>query len=752
MSVPEERKSEPSAGGPLADLRVVELGGEIAVRYCGRLMAALGARVARVDAPPVAAAFGAWLDQGKGFAETLESAIIDVGEGEQPILVIAGQTRGDIRAAEARLAALDVPTTLLALTWFDDYGPYADWRGNDAIAQAMTGVAYAFGPREGPPVLPQGHAPQIVGGLVGFIAALGGLINRGAEPRRIDVNVLEAALCFAETGAVAAAASGFTSQRLGVNRFAPTYPCSFYQTTDGWVGVTTLTPGQWAALVGEIGRPELATDERYSTTYRRLPRADEIDALLTPIIARRSTADWVALGDRLRIPITPALRPSELPRAEHWRVRGSFRPVDDTPGAPEGPTLPFRFQFDGAGARRPVGGAHGPLTGVRVADFSMGWAGPLATRYLADLGADVLKIESHGRPDWWRGWEVVEALDPPPTEVQRNFMAVNRGKRGLDLDLAGPRGKAAAAHIVAVSDVVIDNQGPGVMDRLGLGPADQRRLRPSVISISMPPFGRTGPLSGLRAYGSTVEQASGMPFVNGHDAWPPCHQHVAYGDAVAGLYGAAAALIGLWARERLGGVEIDLCQVECLFQLGAAAIIAEQARGAPLPREGSRRPELAPCCVVRAAGEAEAWLAVALDDDAAWPALSRTIGRDDLGADPALAGLAGRKAREDELEAAVAAWARTLAPAAAGGALQRAGVTAAPVLATSQLCADLHLAASEFWVLQHRRYVGDHLTPHAPFRFDGARPLIRRPAPVLGEHTDEVLLELGFGAATPEII
>jgi crotonobetainyl-CoA:carnitine CoA-transferase CaiB-like acyl-CoA transferase len=534
-----------------------------------------------------------------------------------------------------------------------------------------------------------------------------------------------------------------------VNRFAPTCPCNFYRTTDGWVGVTALTPGQWAALAGAIGRPDLARDEGFRTTYQRLARADEVDALLAPVFATRSSAEWVALGDGLRIPITPALRPAELPTSEHWRFRGSFRPLDDQPGSPEGPTLPFRFSFDGARAPRPAGGAHGPLTGVRVADFSMGWAGPLATRYLADLGADVLKIESHGRPDWWRGWEVVEAMDPPPTEVQRNFMAVNRGKRGLDLDLAGARGKAAAVHIVQLADVVIDNQGPGVMDRLGLGPADQRRLRPSVISISMPPFGRTGPLSGLRAYGSTVEQASGMPFVNGYDAWPPCHQHVAYGDAVAGLYGAAAALIGLWARDPLGGAEIDLCQVECLFQLGAAAIIAEQARGAPLPREGSRRPGMSPCCVVRAAGEDEAWLAVAVDRDAAWPALCRAIGRDDLAADPALAGLAGRKAREDDIEAAVAGWARTTPPAGAAEALQRAGVAAAPVLATSQLCGDLHLAATDFWVLQHRRYVGDHLTPHAPFRFDGARPVIRRAAPVLGEHTQEVLDELGFEAVTP---
>jgi crotonobetainyl-CoA:carnitine CoA-transferase CaiB-like acyl-CoA transferase len=328
-------------------------------------------------------------------------------------------------------------------------------------------------------------------------------------------------------------------------------------------------------------------------------------------------------------------------------------------------------------------------------------------------------------------------------------MAVNRGKRGLDLDLGTPGGKAAAEQIIRQSDVVIDNQGPGVMDRLGLGPADQRRMRPSVVSISMPPFGRTGTLSGLRAYGSTVEQASGMPFVNGREDWAPCHQHVAYGDAVAGLYGAVAALIGLYARERLGGVEIDLCQVECLFQLGAEAIIAEQARGSPLPRDGSRRPDVSPCAVVRAAGEAQDWLAVAVADDGEWRALCDAIGRANLAADAGLATLAGRKAREDEIEATLAAWAIGLSAADGALALQAAGVTAAPVLATHQLCADPHLARAGFWITQQRRHVGEHLTPHAPFHFDGARPTIRRPAPVLGEHTEEVLRELGIEPAAP---
>ncbi|MEJ0064135.1 MAG: CoA transferase [Caulobacteraceae bacterium] len=215
----------------------------------------------------------------------------------------------------------------------------------------------------------------------------------------------------------------------------------------------------------------------------------------------------------------------------------------------------------------------------------MGWAGPLAARYLGDLGADVLKIESHARPDWWRGWDPHPDVHPPPMELPRNFMCVNRAKRGLDLDLANPEDQRAAEEIVRVADLVIDNQGPGVMAKLGLAPADQRRLNPAVVSISMPPFGREGPAGRPARLRLDRGAGSGMPFVNGHDGWGPVHQHVAYGDPVAGIYGAAAALIGLYARERLGGADIELCQVECLFQLA-------RPRSSPRrrPRRACRRP------------------------------------------------------------------------------------------------------------------------------------------------------------------
>jgi crotonobetainyl-CoA:carnitine CoA-transferase CaiB-like acyl-CoA transferase len=732
---------------PLAGIAVAELGDDVAVRYCGRLFSRLGARVIRREgASGLAPRLAEWLDQGKQLAATAPAALEALVETDaEHRLVVAGQTKAEVADAQARLAALADAPTLLAITWFDPRGAYGDWRANDALMQAMTGIAFSFGEVEGPPILPQGVAPQILGGLTGFIAGLASTFDRTRKIELIEASIFEAALCFTETGAVGTAALGYEAHRLGVNRFSPTCPCNFYRTTDGYVGVTALTFAQWSALTRLVGRPDLAAMSHLSTTLQRLAVGAELDAVLAPIFATRPTDYWVEQGDAMRIPITPAAAPLDLPDLPHWRGRGAFEPLAD--GA-KAPSLPFRFTFEGERKAKPRGGPSGPLDGVRVADFSMGWAGPLAGRYLGDLGADVLKIESQAKPDWWRGWDPMPDVYPPPLELPRNFMCVNRAKRGLDLDLAKLEDQRAAEAIVRLADVVLDNQGPGVMAKLGLAPADQRRLNPAVVSVTMPPFGRDGPLSGLRAYGSTVEQACGMPFVNGHDGWGPCHQHVAYGDPVAGIYAAAAVLIGLYGRERLGGADIELCQVECLFQLGAASIIAEQVAGRRLPQTGSRRADMAPCCVVPAAGGAEAWLTVAADSDGAWRALALAIGRPDLAVDPGLATLAGRKACEDDLEAAIAAWAADKDPLEAAARLQAAGVAASPIIAVHDLFADPHLQDCGYWAVQYRRYVEDHFTPQPPFRFDGARPTFTRPAPLLGEHTDEVLAELGIERRT----
>jgi crotonobetainyl-CoA:carnitine CoA-transferase CaiB-like acyl-CoA transferase len=706
---------------PLAGVTVCEIGADVGVRYCGHLFAALGAQVLRPAgerddrrlgyASAAGEAYGRWLDEHKKECAPAELLITPCH------LAIGGLDGAAIERAERLAAAHPDRPPLLRLRWFDPNGPYGDWIGTDEIMAALNGVAFPFGEAAGPPTLAQGHAPQITAGLTAFNAALGALLMAAGErPAQIDVNVYEASLTFCETGALTARATGVAAVRLGVNRFVPTYPCSPYRSADGWMGVTCLTPAQWRSLCGLIGRPALASNPRFAASYDRLMIGDEVDTILREAFPRRTNAEWLALALQHRIPITPMPRPGELPETPHWAERGAFAPFGA--GKVQGPTVPYRMAFDGAARPRWKGEGEGPLAGLRVVDFTMGWSGPLCARTLGDLGADVIKVESEAHPDWWRGWEA-GAVELATREVRHNFIGVNRNKRGVDIDLTTPQGLAQARALIAGADVVIENYAAGVLAKLGLSPAVQQELRPGIVSVSMPAFGNGGPLSGLRAYGSTVEQASGMPFVNGEARWPPAQQHIAFGDPVAGLFAASAVLAALVARDRLGGAEIDLAQVACLFQLGADAIIAEQVMGAPVPRTGSARARLPFCAVLPAAGE-EAWVAVAAQDQAR---LDAVVG----GSDPA----------------AAAAWVAARPAAQAAAELQTAGVAAAPITPTHVLCDDAQLNAAGYWCEMDRASVGLHLNPATPFRYDGRRPRLLRAAPTLGEHTAEVLAELG---------
>jgi crotonobetainyl-CoA:carnitine CoA-transferase CaiB-like acyl-CoA transferase len=706
----------------LADFSILELPGDVSTRYCGRLFAQLGARVVKLGgeddrrigyAGEAGEAFGRWLDAGK-VSNDAPAGAFD--------LVIAGQDRAAVAEAESLIAGMKARPVLLALCWFDPNGPYADWHATDEVMHGLTGAIFTFGAADGPPMLPQAHAPQIMGGLVGFNGALAALLEQPEKrPKRVDVNVLEAATAFVETGVI----SGLTTPmpgmgkppRLGVNRFVPTYPCASYQTSDGWVGITALTPAQWQGVCKMIERPDAAVDPRFTTAIERLQLGDEVDALMRPAILKKTTDEWVKIGDAHRVPTAPVHTPAQLPTVPHWEARGAFGPIAE--GDVTGPTLPFRWTFDGVTSPRwTPGKVKGPLSGLKVLDFSMGWAGPLCTRTLGDLGAEVIKIESEHHFDWWRGWEADMSGDPPPTEVRLNFIAVNRNKRGILLELTTPEGQAKAKAMIAWADVVVENFAAGVLDKLGLGQDVQRAIKPGIVSLSMPAFGNGGPLSGLRAYGSTVEQASGLPHINGEADWAPCMQHVAYGDPVAGLYGVAAVLAALAGRERLGGAEIDLAQVSCLFQLGADAIVGQQVMDGPLPRTGHSRARLELSTVVEAQ-EPNSWMVVAVDGPRAREGLARVLNGKPL-----------------------ADWARGVDVEDGVAQLQAAGVPAGEVRTGRAIGQDPQHAMTDFFPVMERRYVGRHYTNAAPFRFDGKRPELRRTAPTLGEHTDEVLKEL----------
>jgi crotonobetainyl-CoA:carnitine CoA-transferase CaiB-like acyl-CoA transferase len=413
----------------------------------------------------------------------------------------------------------------------------------------------------------------------------------------------------------------------------------------------------------------------------------------------------------------------------HWRERESFRAFYDRDAAFEGPAMPFRLHARGSAPAAMRNGAQprgdGPLAGLSVLDLSMGWSGPLAGRHFADLGAEVIKVEGCSHIDWWRGWNALEAGDPPPYEMRANFNAVNRNKRGITLDLTSERGGSLLRRLAASADLLIENYAPGVLDRLGYSAEALAMINPRLICISMGAFGSVGPWSRFRAYGSTTEQASGMPFLHGAADWPPAMQHTAYGDPVAGIYAAVASLIALYGREQTGGTTIDLSQVECLFQLCADGIVAQSATGAEPPRTGSQSAVSAWRGCVRCA-RTDAWIAVDLDDPERLSA---------VGIEVASVGTPQR----DVIGDALAAWAAALTPLDAAHALQRAAIAAGPVVPAHNLLDDPHLTAVGFWRRTERRFVGTHLVPKPPYALDGVAPALNAPSPTLGQHNADIL-------------
>ena len=381
----------------------------------------------------------------------------------------------------------------------------------------------------------------------------------------------------------------------------------------------------------------------------------------------------------------------------------------------------------------------GALAGIRIVDLSMGWAGPLATRHMADMGADVIKVESCERFDWWRSWEATpEWIADDGAEKSTAFNTVNRNKRNITLDLEHPDGRALLLRLVATANAVVENYSSAVLPKLDLGFEVFRSVKPDIVLMSMPAFGSTGPWHAFRAYGSTVEQSSGLPHLNGFADDPPTMQHVAYGDAVGGLNGASALLVALRHQARTGeGQFVDLSQVEALFPMAAHGILAYTATGAAPARRGNASDVYAPHGVYPCAGH-EAWIVIQIADETQWAALDRASG----GRLARFGDAADRRRRAAELDDAMAAWTQDEDAALLMMRLQSAGVPAARAHSSATLLDDPHLQKRGFWQWLDRAVVGNQPNPSPPYRIDEAPFPIATSAPTLGQHNNEVLQEI----------
>jgi crotonobetainyl-CoA:carnitine CoA-transferase CaiB-like acyl-CoA transferase len=378
-----------------------------------------------------------------------------------------------------------------------------------------------------------------------------------------------------------------------------------------------------------------------------------------------------------------------------------------------------------------------PLEGVRIADLTMMWAGPYATRVLAEMGAEVIKIESP------RAWDNVRTLLPiehrEPWNASWYFNDYNRDKKSLTLDLAQPRGCELFLRLVARCDVVIENYRAEVLDKLGVGYDALRGARPDVILVSMAGFGKTGPERDLVGFGPTVEMMAGISSLTGYgDDGIPYKTGISYGDPVGGLAAVSAVVLALIQRRRTGrGVWIDLAQREAMSQMAGEAFVAASLRGERPTHYGNRHPAWAPQGVYRVRGE-DQWLAISVRDDAEWRVLAGAIGAGDL----AELSLAERRDRHDELDLRIAAWSREQDPQAAMEALQALRVPAARVLDTHDIHWDPQLLARESWTFLPHPCTAPWPQPVSAWRLVEANPRPRRHAPLFGEHNREILCGL----------
>ncbi|MFD3454663.1 CaiB/BaiF CoA transferase family protein [Streptomyces sp. NPDC058691] len=391
--------------------------------------------------------------------------------------------------------------------------------------------------------------------------------------------------------------------------------------------------------------------------------------------------------------------------------------------------------------------APGPLAGLRVLEMGNFIAAPSAGRLMADLGADVVKVERPRGGDELRRWRLHEG------DTSLLFRAMNRNKRSLTLDLGRPEGQEVALALIRRCDVVLENFRPGTLERWGLGAERMRAVNPGVVLARISGYGQTGPYRDRPGFGGVAEAVGGLRHLTGYPDRPPTRLGISLADSVAGLYAVVGALAALHRRSATGrGEVVDVALYEAVYSLMESLTPDYDAFGIERERAGGALPGIAPSnTYVCQDGR---YVVISGNGDAVFRRLMAVIGRPGLGDDPRLADNAGRVRHVAELDAAITAWTAELPHEEALMRLAAGDVPCGPIYTAAEIAKDPHFAARGM-LERHRVAIAPGW--HQDVAFPGVVPKLaeapgrtRWLGPDLGEHTDVVLAEVGIGAARRE--
>ena len=776
----------PLAPPPLADIVVLELATGVAGPYCARLLADLGAQVVKVEPPggdPARAelplvdgesAFFAWLAAGKlSVTLSLDDARVDELASHADIVIHSERGEAADRLEE-RLAAANERAVVLSLSPYGRSGDRADWQATPFTEYATGGYHYFAGEPAREPLALPGHQVPFHAGTHGAVAVLAGLwrAREQGKGQRIEVSHQEAIL-----NDHAWLTTIWTHQGVVQSRTGSIFvPCA-----DGFVFLFNLAP--YPNLFVLIERFDLLEDESLQQPLVWTERFAEVLEAFGEWTRTRTKQEIYHAAQELRIAVTPVNTMADVAASEQLAARDWFGAVcvgdreliapglpyklGDTAPDPSAPApalgeqtesvLAAGFPWANAEVSLPPAAAattgQGPLAGLRFIEVTANWAGPIAGRHFADLGADVIKVELHTKPATRTLAWVPADIWPDHYHRAGYFNKLNRNKRAICLNLATDEGRAVLLDLVRQADGLIENNAARVMTQLGVGYDVLREVNPGLVMCSMAGFGATGPERNYSAYGSNIEAMSGLASVLGYGPGEYYGTGSYYADPVTGNHGAVAILAALHGRRATGrGGWIDMSLFEAVLPYFSQELLTYAATGESPEPTGNASPVDAPQGVYPCAGE-DNWLALTVRDERDFAALAKVIGCPELAADGSGATVEARRAAAPAIDAAIAAWSREETVTAAAAALQAAAIPAAPVMPNWMVVSDNHLNDRGYFVQIRHPVAGTHVFPGFPWRFEETPAAIARPAPLFAQHNHEVFTELlGMSAAGIEAL
>jgi crotonobetainyl-CoA:carnitine CoA-transferase CaiB-like acyl-CoA transferase len=738
-----------------------------------------------------------------------DRAVLDELLEAADILVhnVPPRERAALRLESAAIQATHPDLIITGISAFGADGPRSDWRAYELNMIHAGGVA-ALTPLcskrpDLPPLKLYGHQAEFQAANHAAFATLAAWFHRmrGGGGQVIEVSAQECLAAMLELSFVYYTYAGLRTSRLGGRLLGP---WKIFDCRNGKLLLACVEEHQWQSLVQLMGEPEWAGAEIFKDRLLRGRNSDALSVLIEDWTRQWDVTELFQVCQQRRIPAAPVYRMANIFTDPHllernffarlplrdrahqikvpsvpfkasdmdWRLEGAaprlgehnrevlgsgagFRPLSSLPGADESGSRNHSHGVsslatrDRAGQREAIAtGAKshvGPLTGVRVLDFSWVWQGPFCTLQLAHLGAEVIRVESAKKPE-------INRLIPPFAEgkagVNRagSFNQWNQGKRSIALDLNNTAAVEIALSLVTHCDLVVENFAPGVITRMGLGYERLRAIKPEIIMVSLSGYGQTGPYSRFVSYGGLLGAQSGLFSVSGYTSGEAAETGITYGDPNSGALAAFAAIAALIHRSRTGrGQYIDVSLWEALEMVMPEAWLDYAINEREPTIVANRDSNIAPHNCYKSKGDAEAWLTIAVGSEAEWQALCLAMGQPELEHDPRFSSAILRKRHEDELDAVITRWTSERDRWDAAEVLQRAGVAAMPTLTNKDLALDGHLRERGFLVELDHSGVGKRTHAGVPWTMSKTPCKVRRSAPLLGEDTDDVLTSLlGF--------